>query len=165
MTPSEWLCARAPGFKELSPEERAAIMDFLFLWSFFEAKSLNTKANATAICAEVEKWEASGQLKLDAFSESLTYFKTRHFQNGAFTDHFRDLRFRGNDHQFLVEGVLNGTNTKLADSISALLIVVWRLRNNLFHGIKWAYGIRDQQANFTHASAALMKAIELSEKA
>jgi hypothetical protein len=33
------------------------------------------------------------------------------------------------------------------------------LRNNLFHGVKWAYGIRDQRSNFEHANQALMAAI------
>ena len=42
----------------------------------------------------------------------------------------------------------------------ALLMIVWRLRNNLFHGAKWAYGLRDQRENFTHANSVLMRLLE-----
>jgi hypothetical protein len=33
-------------------------------------------------------------------------------------------------------------------------------RNNLFHGAKWAYGLRDQRENFTHANTVLMRLLE-----
>jgi hypothetical protein len=39
-------------------------------------------------------------------------------------------------------------------------MIVLRLRNNLFHGAKWAYGIADQRENFQHANAALMRLLE-----
>jgi len=35
------------------------------------------------------------------------------------------------------------------------------LRNNLFHGVKWAYGIRGQQPNFEHGADILMGMLEL----
>ncbi|MET4218881.1 hypothetical protein ABIB00_004102 [Bradyrhizobium sp. LB14.3] len=34
------------------------------------------------------------------------------------------------------------------------------MRNNLFHGAKWAYGLRDQRENFTHANNVLMRLLE-----
>ena len=48
-----------------------------------------------------------------------------------------------------------------AETILALLIIVYRLRNNLFHGEKWNYYFKDQLGNFTHASAILMRTVEL----
>jgi hypothetical protein len=55
--------------------------------------------------------------------------------------------------------VLEGTNNQSADSVAALLIVVYRLRNNLFHGEKWAYEMKDQRSNFEQANEVLMKAM------
>jgi len=43
--------------------------------------------------------------------------------------------------------------------VAALLIVVYRLRNNLFHGEKWAYEMKDQRSNFEQANEVLMKAM------
>jgi hypothetical protein len=161
MNPIDWLCAKAPGFNELPEEDRLAIMHFSFLWSFFEAEALKTNASATAILAIVHEWADQGRLNDAAFAESLGYFKARYFKNGTATQHFQGLSLRKNDIPSLVEAVLRGENTKPADIVSALLIIVYRLRNNLFHGVKWVYGISGQLDNFTHANTALMSALEI----
>jgi hypothetical protein len=36
----QWLLAKAPGFGDLTGEERSAIVDFSLLWSLFEARIL-----------------------------------------------------------------------------------------------------------------------------
>jgi len=86
--------------------------------------------------------------------------RTRYVASGEPTQHFHGLAMRNNDNPALVLSVLKGENTNTTDSVAALLIVVFRLRNNLFHGVKWAYGIQGQRENFTHANAALMSALE-----
>ena len=161
MNPIDWLCAKAPGFNELPEEDRLAIMHFSLLWSFFEAEALKTNASAAAILAVVHEWANQGRLNVAAFAESLDYFKARYFHNGAASQHFQGLSLRRNDKPSMVEAVLREENTNPADSVSALLIIVYRLRNNLFHGVKWAYGIHDQLGNFTHANTALMSALEI----
>lgn len=161
MNAIDWLRSKAPGFNELSEEERAAIMDFSLLWSFFEAKALHTNASANAIIALAHEWASNGRLSILPFGQSLAYFRDRYFQNDAATEHFEGLHLRRNDSPELVEAVLKGYNTNPTDCVAALLIVVFRLRSNLFHGVKWAYGIRGQFNNFIHANAALMAALEL----
>ena len=42
MSAIDWLQENAPGFRDLTGEERNAIMHFSLLWSLFEAKALNT---------------------------------------------------------------------------------------------------------------------------
>lgn len=160
MNPMEWLSAKAPGFDKLSPQEVEAVLHFALLWSFFEAKVLNTSASAAAIFNAVQGWAQRGRLNANAFSESLTYFKDRYFKNGHATDHLHGLNLRNNDNRPLVESVLKGENNDPIGCVSALLIVAYRLRNNLFHGVKWAYGISDQLDNFTHANDALITALE-----
>ncbi|RDL46550.1 hypothetical protein BLJAPNOD_06744 [Ensifer sp. M14] len=41
-----------------------------------------------------------------------------------------------------------------------LTVLVWRFRNNLFHGDKWAYHLQDQLPNFTHANRVLLRLLE-----
>lgn len=163
MNPIDWLCAKAPGFRDLSEEERAAIMHFSLLWSFFEAEALHTNASANNILALTHEWASKGSLDITRFTPSLSYFQDRYFQNGTATEYFVGLNFRKNDNQALVGSVLKGENTNPADCVAALLIIVFRLRNNLFHGIKWAYGIHGQLSNFIHANTALMAALELHD--
>jgi len=51
------------------------------------------------------------------------------------------LHFKSADHKELVENVLQGNTKDEADILSAILIIIYRLRNNFFHGKKWSYGI------------------------
>lgn len=45
----DWLDRKAPSFRELSSEERDAIMQFSLLSSLFEARVLATQGNAGSI--------------------------------------------------------------------------------------------------------------------
>jgi hypothetical protein len=159
MNPHAWLSARAPGFGDLSEQERSAILYFSLLWSFFEAKALHTNASSNRILALVHKWAAQNRLNIGPFAESLAHFGNRYFNGGEFAELFRGLNLRPNDSPELVKAVLRGENTNDADCVAALLIIVYRLRNNLFHGVKWAFGIRDQLENFTYANNAIMAAL------
>jgi hypothetical protein len=160
--PIEWLCAKARGFQALSQEERDAIMHFALLWSLFEGTALDTYACATSILEVSRRYETEGRLKEEKFRGCLIYFRNRYLQNNEFTEHFAGLRFRNNDNRKLVENVLKGENNNVGDTLAALLIIVYRLRNNLFHGVKWAYELQGQLGNFTNANALLMLALDLS---
>lgn len=160
--PTNWLCEKAQGFSDLPDKEREAIMHFTFLWSFFEAKALDTSASAHKILALTHKWASNGWLEeIAPFEPGLTHCRDRYFQNGVATGHFKDLNWRRWDCQELVAAVISGENTDPADSVAALLIVVLRLRNNLFHGGKWADGLSGQLTNFENANKALMAALEI----
>ena len=163
MGPIQWLEARVPGFVDLSAEERNAIFHFALLWSLFEAKALDTHASARSILALIHEWSANGSLGAEAFQDSLRYFRLRYFQNGQPSHHFQGLHLRDNDSPELVRSVLTSENNNPADSVAVLLIVIYRLRNNLFHGVKWAYGIHDQLENFTWANTALMLALDRTQ--
>ena len=158
MDPTEWLEHTVAGFRELPREDREAIFQFSLLWSLFEAKALQTRASAHSILALVHERAAQNRLAAQAFAPSLHYFRQRYFTSGTVTEHFAGLHLRANDNPGLVQQVLQGANNDPADTVAALLIVVYRLRNNLFHGVKWAYGLQGQRRNFENASAVLMSA-------
>ncbi|QXI42806.1 hypothetical protein HU734_021530 [Pseudomonas wayambapalatensis] len=161
MNPIQWLEKNAPGFDTLSGKERAAITHFVLLWSLFEARALSTCGSSRAILALTHEWLAQGRLVSESFSESLLYFQQRYYSNGVETDYLSGLNLRSNDCRDLVYDVLKGDNTNPADCVAVLLIVVYRIRNNLFHGVKWAYGVQGQLNNFTHANATLMNALSI----
>ena len=68
-------------------------------------------------------------------------------------------------HRIWSKKVLQSTDVSPDDVAAAVLIIVYRFRNNLFHGAKWLYEFREQIKNFNHANTALMKAVELHNKA
>lgn len=156
----QWLEARAPGFRDLPDADRRVIFDFSFLWSLFEAQIMENFARADRMRAKVDAWAADSTLEADRYEPELAYFRNRYFADGALTYHFPHLNLRPSDHPALVQAVIEGANDDLRDRILALLMIVWRLRNNLFHGAKWAYQLRDQRDNFTQANSVLMRLLE-----
>jgi hypothetical protein len=156
----EWLKGRGPGFHNLSHEEVDAITDFSLLWSLFESRVLNRNANARALCSVVEAWRVSGTLVLDLFDEELAYFCQRYYSGNGFSPYFSGLRLQRLDREPMVRRVLNGTENDASQRLAVALIIVYRYRNNLFHGEKWEYELADQFGNFTTANTLLMKALE-----
>lgn len=155
-----WLEARAPGFQDLPDGDRRAIFDFAFLWSLFEAEIMEANARVDRITEKVKSWAAADMLGGDLYEAELAYFRDRYFANGEITYHYPFLDLRKADHPDLVEAVIRGANNNPRDRMLALLMIVWRLRNNLFHGAKWAYQIKGQRENFTQANAVLMRVLE-----
>ncbi len=117
-------------------------------------------ANAAKITDVVDTWKAQGSLDADAFDGELFYFRNRYFADGELTHRFPYLNLRKPDHPELVEAVIKGVSNEPRDRVLAILIIIWRLRNNLFHGAKWAYQLQGQRENFTNANAVLMRLLE-----
>jgi hypothetical protein len=156
----DWLRAKVPGFSNLSEDERSAIVDFSLLWSLFEARILDAAGSASRICAAVDSWQNAGTLQADAYDQELAYFRQRYFANNDFTYHFHNLHLRPNDREALVRAVIDGSNNDPQDRVAAILIIILRYRNNLFHGVKWQYKLAGQLNNFEKANSALMRALE-----
>lgn len=125
-----WLEVHAPGFNQLSEEERTAVLHFTFLWSLFEAEALNEKGSVPALLAAATEWSDKNLMPKDAFDPELGYFRDRCYAHGAPTPHFAHLHFRNTDRQDLVEDVFGSKLTDRGSIAGALLIVVYRLRNN-----------------------------------
>ena len=107
---TQWLLARAPGFQALSEQDRAAIFNFTFLWSLFEAQVMGNFARADLICAKVDEWRDAGTLDADQYRPELAYFQQRYYANGVFTHHFPHLHLRSADQPGIVRSVLDGSN-------------------------------------------------------
>lgn len=163
----KWLKLQAGGYASLSAAEPQAIHDFSLLWSLFEARVLSNNANIPRIRQRVTEAANLGT-GIDAapFQESLAYFTARYYTNGDFNQRFEQLRFQNgqNGGRAEAEAVLNGTQTTAPEILTALLAIIYRLRNNLFHGEKWTYYFKDQLDNFTHACLVLMRTIEMFDQ-
>ncbi len=157
----DWLQDYSPGFRQLSKAELRAFAEFLFLWSLFEAKVLNEHGCANQIVASSARWASDGLLTAETFGQQLAYFRDRYVADGQLSYRFDHLRLRANDEEELVRRVLVGEDWTLANIAATVLIIVYRFRNNLFHGQKWSYELQGQLENFIHANKALKRAVEL----
>ncbi|RMB02744.1 hypothetical protein BXY39_3095 [Eilatimonas milleporae] len=156
----QWLLEKAPGFQVLREQDRDAIFSFTFLWTLFEARVMGNFARADLIRVKVDEWYDAGTLNADRYDAELAYFRQRYYANGDFTIHFRRLRLRAVDQLDIVQSVLDGRSNDPRDRLLTLLMIVWRFRNNFFHGEKWSYRFQDQLSNFTHANAILIRLLE-----
>src|ERR1700733_3837846 len=152
MSPTKWLETHAPGYKFLTSDERQTISDFSLLWSLFEFKLLDTRGSAKKICEKVDTWQAANEIE-NLSKPELEYFRARYMHDGDFSYHFGHLNFQKSDKIQLVKSVLKNQEVNGSDSLKACLVIVYRYRNNLFHGPKWAYGIKDQQDNLGAANS------------
>jgi hypothetical protein len=152
----DWLLDRNPGYRHLSDGEKEAMTHFVMLWTLFEAEVLRTKASVGGIFDVVNVLCSQDLLSQDEFTPALTYWKDRYLDNGLPNYYFERLRFRDNDKQEFVLSVLKGETGELSDVATALLIIVYRIRNNLFHGAKWSFAMLGQKENFTFFSHLLM---------
>ena len=164
MNPTAWLETRGSGYEALSQEERDAIAHFVFLWSFFESVALGRRGSAADLVRLATGWQDAGLLLEDSFGAALRHFQSRYYSNGALTQHFGHLNLRPHDRPDLVARVIRGEAVDAARTTAAVLIIVYRFRNNLFHGEKWTYGLQGQLENMAHANDVLMEAIELHER-
>lgn len=157
--PMAWLTA-SHGL-ELTDVEIDAIRDFTLIWGLFEGKTMDTRGSQDRLAAAVERMGLSAPLPA-AFHETLAFWRERYWYAGDPTHAFWDLKFSDNPHLENVRSVLSGANDAPRNVATAMLQIAMRLRNNLFHGAKWRYGISGQLENFNHANAILMDAIQMS---
>lgn len=165
MSAIPWLEQYAPGFSGLSAAERSLLMDFALLWSLFEGEVLNSAASVNTIEQAVQRWNQAGLLSPQTFAAAAGYFRERYYAGGAFTYRFDHLHLERSGNPEVVRNVLSGQDSAPGSIASALLIIAYRYRNNLFHGEKWAYQLQEQEQNFSHANEMLMRAIELNRQA
>ena len=149
----------APGVADLSPKEYEAIQRFTLLWTLFEAQVLQNNASVNKIAEIINNLD--NQIVVgDWFKEQLDYFKERYVEGGYTNYRFDHLHLRKNDNPERVRSVLVGENAAEKQQLIACLTVVYRFRNNFFHGMKWAYGMQEQFENFTHSANLLKMCLE-----
>ncbi len=160
MEATTWLQHAVAGFAALTSAERRAIRDFTLLWSLFEARLTACNASIPEIEAAMTRLEAAGVLDVARLDRPLRHFRDRYAPGGVLIPRFEALRLNGHGRP-LVERVLTGEPAGPAEIANALMIIVYRLRNNLFHGNKWNDGIQDQRANFQTANRILMALMDM----
>lgn len=99
---------------------------------------------------------------INGVEAAIRFWRFRYWTGSKFNDRFNDLRFRPNDRRDHVEAVLREQKADTASQLLATMIIVYRLRNNLFHGLKTVDMLNDQAANLDMASKALASILEVS---
>jgi hypothetical protein len=70
-------------------------------------------------------------------------------------ERFDQLHFREMDRRDLVAAVLQRSDDSIQSKVLALVLITYRLRNNLFHGLKVITLLNHQKDNLAHATNVL----------
>ena len=124
---------------------------------------LKAAGSANKIVGAVGLLKEQSKLTLEPFHSAIEHFSDRYYDGTNLTPAFDALHFRANDRRSLVERAVRRQSSDDAEILSAILIIILRLRNNLFHGVKWSYGIQGQLQNFRSANDVLMSVMSLHQ--
>ena len=107
-----------------------------------------------------DKAEQQSNIETYDIDNYLPFLKNRYFVDGNLTHHFHKLYIeRSGEPAEIVESLCNDSANSKTQLIGCLGII-FRLRNNLFHGEKWKYQLQGQKKNFVNASAFLRRIIQ-----
>lgn len=132
------------------------VKNFSLIWNVFESTICGNNFSINLIEQEL----ADRNIDVNLFMEILEYFQNRYITNNETNDRFDHLHFRPNDREALVTEVLLGNNVNSNDIILSIIIIVYRFRNNLFHGLKNIQQIDGQNENFQNANIFLSRLID-----
>ncbi|MDA2918474.1 hypothetical protein MYX76_03085 [Desulfobacterota bacterium AH_259_B03_O07] len=136
------------------------IKNFVFFWSLFETKVCKNNANVKSISDSVDELANRREFIFEDYRDFFDYFRDRYTDSGKVNDRFESLNFRRPDKKEFVKDALEGDINKPYEIIKALLIIVYRLRSNLFHGKKRVETLNTQIENFKIANKLLSKVIK-----
>lgn len=140
--------------------KRSFIFNFAMIWNLFEYRCMGKKAQISKVDDFVNTLPSDLNLNVNIIFD---YFKDRYTNqtNGDFR--FGNLLWRGNENTYrnVVIEKFRDTHCSHQDKIKAVLYIIFRLRNNLFHGEKDIAIINEQKQTFVLVNKFLMDLITL----
>ena len=148
----EWISRNIRDGDKINSETYQSIADFCVMWALFEGTELHGFDVAVDELKNVSNRVAYSIQDIDIL---LAFWVNRYTSESTTNEKFEQLNLSHQPHKDLVSQVLLGTEKNREKVTHALLLIVYRLRNNLFHGVKDITQISGQISNLTTASALL----------
>lgn len=130
------------------------VRDFVLLWNLFEDLLCNNNANMNKIDNLIDRF--IDILDENKYQEIYEYFHNRYKDDGT---KFKALKLR-RPHKNLVKKILDDEFVDKNNKLKFIMAIIYRYRNNLFHGEKDMKKIKFQKENFEQTNKFLMYFIE-----
>lgn len=157
LTPTEWLekyiDRKLFQNVSLNDEKYVEVRNFMLLWNIFEREFFYNEANAGRVW-EVQNCVEPDRDVLNRYFHFLvdTYSVAADFKKLNF-DYKKDNSYMP-EHKYGIDvrKILKKDNPSIPERRQACLMIIWRYRNNLFHGGKaisdiWKQGVIFKEAN------------------
>ncbi len=138
-------------------EDISPVRDFTLLWNIFEREVCDRSFRIEIVRRLINE----NNIQYENFRENYEYFFNRYVTNGQTNERFNSLNLRENDRPQFVQETLLDPNSNESHKILTCIIIVYRLRNNLFHGNKYIETINNQKENLINAINILVSFLNL----
>lgn len=147
-------------YSDLDENKLKSIFYFSIIWNIYEKELCKThgsigshpKKHSNDYCNTVDQ---------EHLNSVFAYFKKRYISNGEPSNHYVTFEFNSEPIKAEVFELLSGENPTNKHKLKALLCIAFRLRNNLFHGLKQVDKLYAQNENFRQINLLLMNLIDL----
>lgn len=156
-----WIATNCVGASQLHAETVGVVLNFTLMWGLFEGIEFENRAKPQKF-ESVAQRIAQRSPDIVGIKAAIEFWRKRYWTGSKFRELFDGLAFQDRDGRDKVEAVLRGENADSASQLLAAIIIVYRLRNNLFHGIKTIDMLNDQEPNLNTACQALACMLEAS---
>lgn len=157
-----WIGTNCRGGHDLKPESVDVVSSFTLMWNIFEGAVCDNHAKIPVFERRANKIAQRGLLPPD-IEDGVRFWRQRYVTGAEFNNRFERLEFRSGDCREHVEAVLRSEKKDPESQLLAVMIIIYRLRNNLFHGLKEIDTLNDQVPNLTMACRVLAAIVKVSK--
>ena len=149
-------------YNEFNEQNIKEILYFTLIWNIFENECCDREAKISTHPKEIAQ-NING-VSEERINQIFDYFKNRYITNETINKIFRNFSFDKNntcnEYKKFVKEKLEAQEVTLKEQIQSLLYIAFRLRNNLYHGVKDVKKLYEQNENFRQINIFLMEIID-----
>ena len=135
--PFAWVAEFTQPTLEIHELTYRQIVHFSLIWNLFERHACGRFASIPKIELSVKSAIAENRIETGQFAEHSAYFRHRAANYGhSIDDYVSALNPQDQKTKEILTGFLNGGSDNLRSEVTGLLVIAYRIRNNLFHGEK-----------------------------
>ncbi len=154
----DWLKNKIAYFKT---DEIDSVLLFAFFWNLFEREIAECNAEINKSSRYIS--QLVNDSKYDEALETIWEFmKCRYVNDEMVTEKFNYFDFKPNDNKAFVQKTLLKSEPTKADKCESILRIIFRLRNNLLHGVKDINQINEQNELFMNSNQFLSIILDLN---
>ncbi len=158
-----WIDTNCRGAHALKRESVDVVSSFTLMWNIFEGAVCDNNARIIEVFKRLANEIAQRGLLPQNVKDGVLFWRQRYVTDAKLNNRFERLRFKRHDCREHIEAVLRSEKDDPESQLLAVMIVIYRLRNNLFHGLKEIDALNDQVPNLTMACLVLAAILEVSK--
>ena len=153
-------------YSELDESKLTSIFYFPLIWNLFEKDCCDNDAAINKHPKEIAK-KHTDEVDSELVGGVYSHFLGRYVEGGQTTSLFNNFKFGKNNQDgkvfkdFVIDVLLT---PEAGQQKQVLLYIAFRLRNNLYHGIKDVSRLYEQNENFRQINRLLMALIDMQER-